>query len=637
MEDNKVPVYRPSKKEQTMLDRVLKDWQKAQDERNRSYRCLSSAEIGERSVNQFFRDNRDYFNGFTPKDRNKKEWQSNAFRNKTRNKVIATVANFISMGLGLDFKAVNVKNRLDRNMSTVIEDCYDWSAEREEFEYTELRSLMEMTIAGTVHLQEEIVWEERKVKMIKDLDARTGKVETEEKNIIDFKGAKTCIVPNEEMYPANYFIHNIQDQPFVIRRTITSFSGARALFSRWKNWKYVMPGSTKFLGVSNNDNTEIETNTDDKVEIVYYWNKPDDSMAIIANSILLTQSDYPFPYPHKNYPLVKSIYEPFADQRFYWGNSLVNKNLPEQMLTNDLWRNFADSSKLQLRPPLFSNSGELSGTDLVVPGAYAVLNQGEQVQTIPELAQGIGSSSFSVLEMNENQMNESSIDPIASGTSPDGSPTATEVNAIIGSTQIMKGFNMHFIGHMLVEHARLRIPNILWLVTHDKDFAEITMDGVKVWDGTSGKKIIKFVNAGDVPESPEEALRMVGKESAKEMRQGKEKNDMAFVIKDNLEDYRFHVSVSPQPKPKKSSASRIERAIQKYQLYAQNPIIDQQKNTTDLVEALGDNPEEMIQKPTQSTGGDMAGAPQGMPQTVEAGGQPQTDSAQGQMANFMGL
>lgn len=610
--------YKPSEKESALLARVQRDFANASELKSKSWRHMRDM-----SVDDFMDLSRDLFNGYVePADSVDDEWKSRAFKPKTRHKVIATVAQFVSSGIGLDFSAVNGKESVDRQLASVGEDLYEWSLERENFDFKLLLAYLELVISGTVHVYDEIAWDKREVKEVDNIDFATGEVKFKTKTRVDFKGCRSELVSNEEMFPGDIFEMDIQQQPFLVRRKLTSYSAAQSALSRYANWKYVIPGRSSFLvGAESTTQTERESKTsgDDDLQIVYWWSKPDDLMAIIANGVLLTPVDFAFPYPHKEYPFSKTILESFGDVRFYFGNSLPFVNQDEQKVVNDLWRLFVDASKLKNKPPLLTNNAELANTDLVAPGVIAAMGVGDKVETIPAITMGVSTSEFQVLSLAERQIDENTIDPLPAGKSPTGNPTATEVNAIVGAADKLKGFSDQFVGNLLVQHAHLRMQNLFWFLTHDDDYVKVVRDRVKTKGGKLGRRQIVLANAVDIP-SPEEILR-------NEIQSEKigEPTEYVFVDQDLINDYRFHISISPTPKPRRTSSQKLMKAMQKYQLYAANQMIDQTVNTEKLVEAMGDDPDEMVRKPE-------GGVP-GLPQQGETLQQaPQNPAMANQMA-----
>jgi len=584
------PHYRTNEAERKLLARIQRDFTEAHTLKNRAYEVFYHPIYGARNVETLHRDSKRLFDGIIEDPATGKTWKSRNVRNKVHKKVVASVAQTVSAGLGLDFSAYNSKEKLDRVMSRVTEDLYEWTLEREEFDFLEIMAEFTRTTQGTVHVMDEIAWEERKVREIIDFEFGTDKIETETKNRVEFKGCRSVLVPNDEMFPANPFIADIQDQPFIIRRQVTSKRSIDKKFNGYKRYKYVIPGQSSYFGLGNLQGDKEMDEVDDRVEVLYYWSKDDDTFAIVINGVLITPVNFPFPYPHKQYPIAKTIYLPFSDERMYWGNSLPNVLADEQHLSTHLWRGIIDAQNLKRKPPIATNDPEMVSEDIVIPGAIVQAENPESsIRAIQGVSNGVDQADFNVLALNDKAVDDNSIDAISSAAAAQGDQTATEVKAIVGSAERLRGVSEQFYGHFLMQHARLRIPNILWFVTHDDDFAEIVRNDVQI-EGGKGDRYIRFAYKTDMPSSLE-----VLEEEIKAAKKG-EKMQILYVNKEMVNDYRYHVSLSVIAKPRRTSASKIAKAIQKYQLYATNQLVDQEWNARKLVEALGDEPDEAIKQ-----------------------------------------
>lgn len=586
--EKKFTKYQPSKKVSNFILSVSEKYEKAKRQRERGYRHMDDM-----SVSQFIKLSRDQFNGYVPDvlstiyPKDPQKWHSRIFRKKTRKKVIASAASLVASGIGVDIAALKTDNRVDREFSKVTEMLYDWSSERELQESELIRFVLNGFTTGTGLLYEEIAWEEREVNEIDDIDFETGKVTTTKATRVDFKGPRISTVRIEELYVGDVFQSNIQKQPFIIWRQTTDYETASASLSKYKNWKSVVPDSKYFFG-STDDDKEQQEDMDGRVEIVRYWCHATDTFAIICNGILLTDYGMGFPYPHKMYPFIKFTPFLFADTDFFYGDSLAHINIGEQKTINDFIDIMVDSEKLRNKPPVATNSQEIAKSDVVIPGAMIETRIGEEVNIMNAFAQGTSQGLVQANQMLEQQMDENSIDPLVSGQQASGDPTATEVKAIVGSAEQMKGLTEKLYGESLITFANLRVPNLYWFLVNDEDYQRIVIDKVKV-KGQDGERHIMLTHGADMP-SPMELLTM----EKNMMKQG-ENAELIYINKDKVNDFRFHITISAQPKPPRNSAGRLQRAIQKYQIYSQNPLIDQKKNTERLVEALGDSPEELIQ------------------------------------------
>lgn len=585
--DIKFKKYRASKKESNFIADVEIKYEKAKRQRERGYKHLDDM-----SLKDFWRVSRDQYNGRVPgllsslEGNDPNNWHSRIFRKKTRKKVVASAASLVASGIGVDISALKQDKRVDREFSKVTEMLYDWSSERELQESVLIRTVLEGFVVGTAIIYEEIAWKERKVKEIDDIDFETGKITTTEKSRVEYKGPRSQKVRLEEIYVGDVYQADLQEQPYIIWRMTMDYETASLLFSGYKNWGAVVPDSKFFFG--EDDEKEIQEDYDGRVEIARYWCKATDTFAIIANRVLLTELGMGFPYPHKNYPFSKFTPFLFADTSFFYGDSLAHINLGEQVTINDFTNIMVDSEKLRNKPPVATNSDEIAKSDVVIPGAMIATRPGEEVNIIDAFAQGTSTGLVQATQMLSEQMDENTIDPLVSGQQASGDPTATEVKAIVGSAEQMKGFVEKLYAEFLIQFAHLRVPNLYWFLVNDEDYQRVVIDKVKV-KGKDGERHIMLVAGAEMP-SPLQLLKM-----EKDMMKEGENPEMIYVNKESVNDYQFFITLSAQPKPPRNSAGRLTRAIQKYQIYSQNPIIDQRKNTERLVEALGDEPDEMLQ------------------------------------------
>ncbi len=589
--DMKFKKYRATKKELNFIADVERKYEKAKRQRERGYKHLDDM-----SLKDFWRVSRDQYNGRVPnilgtlEGTDPTNWHSRIFRKKTRKKVVASAASLVASGIGVDISALKQDKRIDREFSKVTEMLYDWSSERELQESVLIRMVLEAFVVGTSILYDEIAWKERPVKEIEDIDFETGKITTTSKTRVEYKGPRSQKVRIEEIYVGDVFQPDIQEQPYIIWRMTTDYEIASLLFGGYKNWASVIPDSKFFFGEE--DDKEIQEDFDGRVEIVRYWCKATDTFAIIANNVLLTDYGMGFPYPHKNYPFSKFTPFLFADTTFFYGDSLAHINLGEQTTINDFANIMIDSEKLRNKPPVSTTSEEIAKSDVVIPGAMVAVRPGEEVNIMNAFAQGTSQGLVNATQMLENQMDENTIDPLVSGQQASGDPTATEVKAIVGSAEQMKGLIEKLYAEFLVQFANLRVPNLYWFLVNDEDYQRIVVDKVKV-KGKDGERHIMLSSASEMP-SPLQLLKM-----ETDMLKKGENAELIYVNKESVNDYQFFITVSAQPKPPRNSAGRLTRAIQKYQIYSQNPLIDQRKNTERLIEALGDEPDEMLQAEQQ--------------------------------------
>jgi hypothetical protein len=611
--DKVLDIWEPSEKEQTLLTLIKERWIDSYTQRHTQYRHLNG-----RTLEQFWQDSRDAMDAYVePPENVLEEWQSQAYRPISRNKTLASAASLVAANVGLDFSALHPDEEVDRKMSRVCEDGYEWCAARERMEFKEILAVLELATSGTVHYFEDIVWEKRTVKDISSMDFENGKIVYEDAERVDFKGPRMEVAPNEEVYPGDVWEPEVQAQPWYHRRKVTTYHSAASQFSRYANWKYVRPGSNNFLPTTADQDAADGALSDQRVEIIWYWDRPNDVYAIVVNGILLTDVEAGFPYPHKNYPFAKGIALPFSKIKFYYGNSVPNLTWDEQANINDMWRIFIDTSKLQAKPPVGVSNPELADTDIMVPGVSFPLSPDDKFEVVDAFARGPGAALRDAIEMSEKQADENTMDPLVSGHAPDNDPTATQVRAIVGAAERLRGFSEQLLGDLYAQFGALRIQNILWFLSHDEDFRKVTRDDVRLGSGKNGKRKIIFASADEIPSARE----ILQAEYASDGQGSPE--EYVFVDKDSVNDYTYHVRMSSVPKARKMAGRGILRAIEKARVYQSLSSIDPERTARDVVQAFGDDPDEYVTKPAAIPNNpqNMQPTPDGVAAALGGGGQ----------------
>lgn len=103
--------------------------------------------------------------------------------------------------------------------------------------------------------------------------------------------------------------------------------------------------------------------TEEKIEVIYYYNKVRDMFAICANGILLTKAGNPNPYKHKELPYVKSVYLPRVKSFYGMGIPRLGRYLQEEKNTIRNMR--LDVTKLNIGQLIIvDDSLDLSDEDL---------------------------------------------------------------------------------------------------------------------------------------------------------------------------------------------------------------------------------------------------------------------------------
>lgn len=196
---------------------------------------------------------------------------------------------------------------------------------------------------------------------------------------------------------------------------------------------------------------------DREVEVLWYWNKPDDLLAIVANDVLVKFG--PNPFKHKQLPFVKTIDIERPYQFYGKGECSLLESLQEEV--NTLRRMVVDRNHLDIdKPILVSDTLTLEDED-VMTRPHGIIPVGDVNGAKPLEYSDIPLSVFKSLELlNDDKIRVTGMDERQQSVSAAG--TATEAAILKEAT--LKRLNMklwHLKNDTLVDIGRLRVANIM--------------------------------------------------------------------------------------------------------------------------------------------------------------------------------
>lgn len=582
--------YQPSEEEREYLSKLRNKFKTTKQAREKNYRILNN-----RSLDAYWRDSEQRWNSIIPTDR-KKEWQSAVVKPITRNKCIGIIANLLEKMISPDITAER-KGKLSELVAKGIGDLVEHSQELDKYELKMLLTLVDAVSKGTAFLQEDYIVEEREIKEVEKWNPVTNEMEWEKRTIIDFDGFLSSIVSPYEVYLGNIFEYDFQKQPYIFRRTTMPYATAEQQYGQFENWKYVQPNVAK-----GEDSPEEKWYSErffqrdlegDEVEVIRYQSRFDDEVAIVINGVLMTEVGEPIPYTHKDYNLVKVVFEPIAPN-FAYGKSLPDKLQGEQDVIDTLYRMMIDKTFLSIFPPLLSRGNELLTSDVIYPGKITPIDTEGDLMVPQGVANGVGNE-FNMLATIEQSMDASSIDPEHLGVPATGERSATQVNASTKGAQTILGLFGFMIAFAIEDWLDLRIQNILQFWSqHERvimeEGEEVTIPNVfqfkdkDLSDATVGIREIEFMPQEMMPTSAE-----LFKEKMK-----KQKKGIAFekivLDPDLVRHYKFMVKVKANPSERMSPALRKALSLEFYDRFITNPTINVEKTTRETIKDMDKNP-----------------------------------------------
>lgn len=588
---------------------------------------------------EYWAEGRLRFNVYVPqRQKNSKSWRTLYRSAMIRNKILGIVAHVLGMMPEPSIVAQNENQQEDIAVSRFFNDFVDWSMDHEGFEVKAFWGLITAVAEGTVIFKDDYGKFERTVKEIISINEETGKIEYKEnKKFIDFVGAFTDLVPNDELLIANPYISSLQDQTWIIRRHRMPIDDFKFKYKKYKNAEQVKPGMPQAWVYASDffqPYTSVTFLAANMVEVVEYWEKNGDHYDVVANGVQLTDEENPNPRPDKMYPFCKSGFEPI-DYSFFWYKSLADKLSPEQDVYDAVLRMSIDAVHLNLIKPLATNNPALVNEDMVVPGNVTYTGAADNYTVTPVLGTtpvGMDAGTSNILQTMMSNASQSSLDPMQTGGAPSGgsNPTASQVLQMAQNAKIMLGLFGWMYGYLITEWTKLRCQTLLWRVANDMDLSKITMSDRVLKNGKLGKRTYIF-ERGLAKRDDKHKMELSKKISKLQETLGGNEEIVALDANE-LANLDLYVKIGSDPKPKRTDAIMQALAAEKWNVKATAPQVwNLNYAAVQLANAWGEDPNEAIQKAQE--------APQQpqMPQGGMPGATPIMDKMGSTMNSALGM
>ncbi len=552
-----IPAYVPSEEERTERAQIFNEYIKARTISDKSYNQFNG-----RTLFEFIDDGTKRWNGYIPEaspliDSD----QSRIFINFTRNQIISFLAKVAMQHVDAKIKAVNRKTgSVDQKFADAMKDLNRYSLDAEYGDARYLEVALEVTTKGTTIVYEGYRKETQEIEAPISFDAEAVRIKTRKEKRIIFDNCYQELVPLEDFYIANPYEPDIQKQPFLVWRRITTYHEAEREFKKYKNWEFVKAGSYTLMG----DPTTFYRNkvytdlSQDQVEICRYYNRKGNHFGLMVNGVILYNGVLPF--KDGKYPFAKYIFEPFENQ-FFWGSHFPNKIQGLQDEINTYINMMNDKTYASLLPfGLSSDLDDLIEDDTLQPGKIRKVGNiaNWTFQTLP----GVTSGEQNMFQMIMNLANADAGDVTGAGNAQTARGGKLPVRQVMMKQQEAMQkltFSMNFLEDGERDRTELRINHILQFYSIPKmekitgksgnelnqmAFRDIRIDGVRLPDGRTGTKVIKLVDGTRV-KNPMEKAKLADELSVEEMK-GEEIDQPTYAIAmsvDSFYDYNFEIQV----------------------------------------------------------------------------------------------
>jgi hypothetical protein len=556
--------YIPTPEESDAKQAVLKDYVRGRMVINKTY-----GQFNGRNLFDCIDDWTKRWNGYIPKaspllDKS----QSRIFLNFTRNQIISYLAKTALSIPKPEITAVNKKSNLeDKKFAEVLKDLNQYSLNAENGDAKFLESAIEVTTKGTVIKYEGYAKAEQEIDVPVSFDALNGKVVSKKQKKTTYDDCFQELVPIEDFYISNPYQPDIQKQPWVVWRKITSYQEAETEYGHYPNFKSV-PKAAYLLASEpttfyrNTLQTELGM---DRVEIIRYYNKSKNFHCVILNSIVIYHGAIPF--KDGRYPFAKGIFEPF-DNYFFWGASFVHKIQGDQDLLNTMWNMMIDKNNASMLP-----FGLSSDTDDFIEDETLTVNKIRKVGDVNawKFVQlpGVNAGETNMLQLAKDFANENSGNVQGAGSmmSPKGGRLPVwQIMLQQQETMAKMGFSTSFLENFERDRTELRISHILQFYSipkvekitgkRGKEIEKLAYRDVKLSDyqlsnGKKGTKLIKIIESPNDEERANLENELSVTEAQGELT-GTPTEALAIVV-DTFTDYNFEVQIITNSSYQRSS------------------------------------------------------------------------------------
>lgn len=565
--------FQQSKKAKKAISFVLRHLQSAMDERGQTRHHFN-----DRTLKSFLDDNEKRANSYTPDraSQGKADWQANFFHPTTRNKLKAVVASMVQTIPKPIITAVNSKNNVDVRAADIIREIVRDSWMRDgNPEVENFFDIWTAVIQGTLIKYEGYLKTKKSVKFVKSIGLN-GKVDIgEEDTIVEDQPYEECI-SLMELYIGDFFIRDIQKQPFLIRRKVYQGNDFRNEYGHLEHFKHVKP---KDNAKDSDTDTFFTENWKQRVgdgeyEVLRFYSVPLNRYIIIANGICLLDVPMLWGKLKKRYPFSKTIFEPFAERSFFYGNSLPNSTLGEQDVINSLYNMVVDKGYRSILKPILAGAGNHDAFDFEDDVRhYDTVIEVEDVQQVKNLdIEGLNAADTRLMELMEKGIAASSVDQLQSGVAERGI-TARAVVIANENARRLRTIFLLLLSDFWVQKTKLRILNLILhysqpiveeVVGEEKarEYKSLLIKDSELSWGKKGTLAVEIVEDESKLPSEEEV-------NAEEdyFRKDGTRFEKVVITRNYLDRFEFEVAVIPETLFKSERAEKQAKFLEKLKIF----------------------------------------------------------------------
>jgi len=355
--------YTPTKKERETIEMVNGRLEKMKRKRRNYERDWNDAD----KQYQMYRTNR-------PKD----EWRADLKLPDTFSVIEAALAEMVDQSPGIVYRP---RESGDVERADKLQKIFEFTWEKGNGDIELLKFMKDTLIYGTAIGEE--YWRQDLVehKELEDFDLEKFEPKSwKKREKIEFEDCYFESISIWSFYvdPMADSLETARDCAKVLIMTKDDF---QKKYKRYPKSEKVSKGSSAiykpewFKPVGNMD--------DDEIEVIHYYNKADDLYLVIANGILLTKSDNPIPYKHKDFPFVRAVDVVLPHSFYGLGEPKIMKHLQDERNTIRNMR--LDTTHLNIQKQyIVDDRLELDDEDLIARPHGIIRGPLDSISVVPQ-------------------------------------------------------------------------------------------------------------------------------------------------------------------------------------------------------------------------------------------------------------
>ena len=480
-------------------------------------------------------------------------WHSNAMRPIVRNKCVSIAAHVTAHTIYPRVFAWNTESEPQNDAAMVMSDLYRWVGDRINYPYLSLKLVL-TSLWSPVAIGEIGYYQTMRTSWQEDEDGTLTKVTEPDE---DYSGFQADIVAADELYIADFYEHDIQKQPYLIKRSVKYYDTLKEKYGDNPNWEFVHPGVQVLYNDANQLFYEVyDTNMRQEMcEEVIEYTRNGTIRRIAVNGVMMTRWNEPNRRLDKRYPFFKFGFELLDEGRCFYYKSLTFKIQQDATIINTLYPMIVDGTYLNIMPPLLNTTGENIPSSVVSPGSSITTSAPNKGEIKPLMVGNNLQQALATANYVEDAIAESAPE-LELGSHR---ISAFEMSIREQEAAVLIGLFTAMVGDFVRQMGKLIVSDILQYMTIgeatdiDGD-APLTYKAFMVSanaKGMSAKKHKRIVFDGKLPSEPipiEDYKKTILKHSLDTLKmQGGLKGDMS-IIRVNPELFRslqFSVETSP--------------------------------------------------------------------------------------------